>query len=215
MQNLSVFKFEESKEVRTLTDERDGSAWFVLKDVLQAMGRKGARTNEAKSSIKAGLGDGCSKVHPLLTAGGIQETTIINEAALVFLSMRSNSAKSKAAVSSIVAQISDSKAIIRALQDFEVPDDLPDMYVYAIRESESGRVKVGISRNPETRLKQLQTGNSQHLELVAYRKAENRYQDEAATHQLLGDCHVRGEWFSPDALELLTNDNHNNSLMGA
>ena len=35
MSNLSVFQFE-SKDVRTLTDERDGSIWFVLKDVLAA-----------------------------------------------------------------------------------------------------------------------------------------------------------------------------------
>ena len=210
MNEVSIFEFE-SNQVRSLVDECDGSVWFVLRDVLSAMGST-TKTSNAKARIESVLGDACSTTTTIDSLGRTQTATIINEAALVFLSMRSNSEKSKAAVSSIVAQISDSKAIIRALQDFEVPDDLPDMYVYAIRESESGRIKVGISRDPETRLKQLQTGNSQQLELVAYRKAENRYQDEAPTHQLLGGYLVRGEWFSPDAQDLLTNDNRNTSL---
>lgn len=87
------------------------------------------------------------------------------------------------------------ESVIDALKDFDVPEDMPDMYVYAIREDESGRIKLGISRNPEQRLKQLQTGNSQKLSLVAYKKAGNGAADEAALHEANKDLHVRGEWF--------------------
>lgn len=87
------------------------------------------------------------------------------------------------------------ESVIDALKDFDVPEDMPDMYVYAIREDESGRIKLGISRNPEQRLKQLQTGNSQKLSLVAYKKAGNGAVDEAALHEANKDLHVRGEWF--------------------
>ena len=89
MSNLSVFQFE-SNDVRALTDERDGSVWFVLKDVLTAMGRKGSRTNEAKASVDDGLGKGHVKTVPLQTAGGLQEITILNEPATTFIISRSN-----------------------------------------------------------------------------------------------------------------------------
>src|SRR5690554_2389851 len=39
----------------------------------------------------------------------------------------------------------EEKAVIDAINEFEVPDDIPDMYVYAIRETETGRVKLGIN----------------------------------------------------------------------
>ena len=85
---------------------------------------------------------------------------------------------------------------MRALDDFEIPDDIEDMYVYAIRNTVTGNVKLGISRDPEERLKQLQTGNDCALELVATRRADNRFQDEARLHNEHADVHISGEWFS-------------------
>ncbi|MGL4615928.1 MAG: Rha family transcriptional regulator [Shewanella sp.] len=99
----------------------------------------------------------------------------------------------------IMSRIKDMDQVLTAIRDFEVPDDLPDIYVYAIRESETGRIKIGISRNPERRLKQLQIGNSHKLELVAYKKAENRYKDETAAHLDNKEHHIHGEWFNSSA----------------
>ena len=96
-------------------------------------------------------------------------------------------------------KIASLDSLLEALDDFDVPDDLPDMYVYAIREAETGRIKIGISKDPAERLKQLQVGNSQELELVAYKKAENRFSDERAAHLINSDSHIRGEWFEAEA----------------
>ena len=85
--------------------------------------------------------------------------------------------------------------VLKALQDFEVPDDLPGMYVYAIRNTVTGNVKLGISRNPEARLKQLQTGNDCRLELVAMRPAAARFADEKALHNANAHARLSGEWF--------------------
>lgn len=93
----------------------------------------------------------------------------------------------------------DMESVVQALNEFEVPDGMDDMYVYAIKDPESGRIKLGISKDPERRVKQLQTGCSSKLELMAYRKAENRYKDEAECHRLNSDIHVRGEWFESNA----------------
>ena len=93
--------------------------------------------------------------------------------------------------------------LLSALEAFDVPKGMQDMYVYAIREKETGRIKLGISIDPEERLKQLQTGNSQTLELVAYCKANNRFNDERAAHLKAKQYHIRGEWFAEKALEVI------------
>jgi hypothetical protein len=93
------------------------------------------------------------------------------------------------------------KAVLEALQDFETPDDLPEMFVYAIRNTVTGNIKLGISRNPDVRLKQLQTGNDCRLELVAYRPAHNRFSDERALHIENNSNRISGEWFSGDSLK--------------
>ena len=94
---------------------------------------------------------------------------------------------------------SDLQAVLSALDAFEVPEECADMYVYAIRNTTTGNIKLGISRNPEQRLKQLQTGNDCALELVACIKAENRFQDETALHHAHAAAHIRGEWFDQSA----------------
>lgn len=101
---------------------------------------------------------------------------------------------------SIIEKVGTLDEIWKALENFEVPEDIPDMYVYAIREKDTGNIKLGISKNPQERLKQLQTGNSSELELVAYRRAENRYVDEKEQHKINSEFHINGEWFDSRAV---------------
>jgi hypothetical protein len=89
--------------------------------------------------------------------------------------------------------------LILALDAFDVPKECEGMYVYAIRNVTTGNIKLGISRDPEQRIKQLQTGNDCRLELVAFRKAENRFQDETRLHHAHSTAHIRGEWFTGEA----------------
>lgn len=110
------------------------------------------------------------------------------------------------AAAEISKKAAESLELIKALESFEIPDDFPDMYVYAIREVSTGNVKIGISKNPTERLKQLQIGNSSHLELAAYMKADNRYKDETAAHKAICDINIRSEWFDAVAVERLPFD---------
>ncbi len=89
--------------------------------------------------------------------------------------------------------------LLAALEAFDVPEDCNDMCVYAIRNTVTGNIKLGISRDPALRLKQLQTGNDCALELVAYRRAGGGFQDETALHHANAAKHVRGEWFTAAA----------------
>lgn len=85
--NIVPFQFE-TKSIRTIANEQGGS-WFVLRDVLDAMESKTSSTN-ALEAISTGLGEGFSNSYPLQTAGGLQQSTIISEAAVTYLLSRSN-----------------------------------------------------------------------------------------------------------------------------
>ena len=86
--DLTIFQFEHQL-VRTITDEQ-GNPWFVLRDVLEAMGSKTA-ANNAKDSIIKGLGDGYSNDYPILDSLGRQQiASFISEPAVTFLVARSN-----------------------------------------------------------------------------------------------------------------------------
>lgn len=88
MSNIVPFQFE-SQDIRTITNAQ-GEPWFVLRDVLDAMGSKTTTTN-ALESVTTGLGDGYSSGIPIPDAlGRPQTTTIIAESALTYLLSRSD-----------------------------------------------------------------------------------------------------------------------------
>jgi Rha family phage regulatory protein len=92
-------------------------------------------------------------------------------------------------------KVQDAHKLFEALKNFEIPEDLPDMYIYVIQEEVSKAFKIGISKNPQARLKQLQTGNSSKLSLIYTTKAESRFQDELELHKLFEEYKLQGEWF--------------------
>ena len=116
--------------------------------------------------------------------------------ALFLVSIMKNTEKTIALKSMLAEKSADLAVFFESIKDIELPDDLPDMYVYMIKEPSTGNIKIGISQDPERRLRQLQTGNSSKLELVACAKAENRYEDEMNLHRMVENMLVRGEWFA-------------------
>jgi prophage antirepressor-like protein len=202
--NITPFSLDQ-QQIRVITDD-NGDLWFVLRDLLDGMGSSTTTTN-ALESIKQGLGDGFNKVIPLQTARCEQKIIIVAEPAATYLVARSNTERGRKLNRFIHIELLPTakkySELIHALNNFEIPNELPDMYVYAIREKNTGNIKLGISKDPESRLRQLQAANSSELELVAYRKAENRFQDEKNLHQLATDYHIRGEWFTSSALKVM------------
>lgn len=81
------------------------------------------------------------------------------------------------------------------------------MYTYFIIESadndnESDRVKIGFSKNPGQRIKNLQTGNSRKLELMGWIKCEGQF-FERKLHKKYGENHIHGEWFYLEPSDVL------------
>lgn len=67
-------------------------------------------------------------------------------------------------------------------------------YVYLIR-SDEGMYKIGISRNPNKRIAQLQTGNSSPLKLISIFESQNASKIERTLHRRFNYCKVNREWF--------------------
>ena len=103
-------------------------------------------------------------------------------------------------VQKFIESIKDVSALWQAIRNIEFPDGLPEpMYVYAIKNQDTGNIKIGISKDPESRLKHLQVGNDASLVLMQQVSAPHRFQDEKLIHSRNSQLKVRGEWFSSSA----------------
>jgi predicted GIY-YIG superfamily endonuclease len=71
-------------------------------------------------------------------------------------------------------------------------------YVYFILNENDGLVKIGYSKSPLNRLKQLQTSNGNKLKLIYYVLGDKNV--EYAMHLRFKDFKVSGEWFEYDDL---------------
>jgi hypothetical protein len=66
--------------------------------------------------------------------------------------------------------------------------------VYLIRTND-GRYKIGIAKNPNKRVLQLQTGNSEPLELIETYQSERASKIESTLHRYYSYGKMMGEWF--------------------
>ncbi len=68
-------------------------------------------------------------------------------------------------------------------------------YVYLIQSLENGYYKIGVSTQPQKRLKQLQTGNSSTLKLIDAFLSEYAMKIEKSLHNRYSYLKKEGEWF--------------------
>lgn len=65
--------------------------------------------------------------------------------------------------------------------------------LYIIQSDLTGMIKIGRSKDPQKRLKQLQTGNPNKLKLIASFEGEGW--KEKILHERLDSFRLEGEWF--------------------
>lgn len=81
----------------------------------------------------------------------------------------------------------------------------PKGYVYFIKGNVTGNIKIGFSMHPEKRVKQLQTGAGEKLELLC--KIQGSQSKERELHRKFKKQHIHGDWFHPSPeLESLIHD---------
>lgn len=71
-------------------------------------------------------------------------------------------------------------------------------FLYFIQAKGSGRIKIGRSKNPQRRLKTLQTGNASQLKMVA--NLDGLGWREKDLHNTLKKWRLKGEWFEYDCV---------------
>jgi hypothetical protein len=74
-------------------------------------------------------------------------------------------------------------------------------YIYLIQSLEEGYYKIGISKHPKKRLKELQTGNSSKLKLIEVYQSELADKVERILQRRYSHFHMEGEWFNMSVLE--------------
>ena len=67
--------------------------------------------------------------------------------------------------------------------------------IYLILNEETGHIKIGIGKNPEKRVKQLQTGSSAKLTILYQREVEYASKIERNLHEDYKFYRLEGEWF--------------------
>ncbi len=68
-------------------------------------------------------------------------------------------------------------------------------YIYLIQSLEDGYYKIGVSKHPKKRVKQLQTGNSSELKLVESYQSEHAHKIEKTLQRHHSYLKKEGEWF--------------------
>jgi hypothetical protein len=71
-------------------------------------------------------------------------------------------------------------------------------YIYLIQSLENSYYKIGVSKHPKKRIKQLQTGNSSELKLVETYPSEFAHQIEKTLQRRYSYLQKEGEWFDMD-----------------
>jgi len=77
-------------------------------------------------------------------------------------------------------------------------------YIYLIQSLENGYYKVGVSKHPQKRMLELQTGNSSILKLICIYKSKFAHQIERAIQRRYEYLHKEGEWFDLSLQEELS-----------
>lgn len=67
-------------------------------------------------------------------------------------------------------------------------------HIYLLQ-SDNGVYKIGVSKDPQKRLKQLQTGSSEKLEIIKTYESEFYRQIEKGLHNKFNHLRSEGEWF--------------------
>lgn len=77
-------------------------------------------------------------------------------------------------------------------------------HVYLIQSLEDSSYKIGVSKHPKKRLKQLQTGNSAELKLIESYQSEYAYRIEKSLQNRYSYLKKEGEWFEMSIINEVT-----------
>ena len=75
------------------------------------------------------------------------------------------------------------------------------MYIYLIKNTAESYYKIGVAKTPQTRLSQLQTGNSDKLVIIEAYETDYAHKIERILHRNYSHLKKEGEWFNFSIVE--------------
>lgn len=78
----------------------------------------------------------------------------------------------------------------------------PDGYVYIVKLNGFDIYKIGVSANPERRIKDIDSSNPFGIEIICLLYFKNAYEMEECIHDSFRDKALRKEWFKFDKISL-------------
>lgn len=67
--------------------------------------------------------------------------------------------------------------------------------IYLIKSLNEGIYKIGVSKKPSKRLKEVQTGNPAPIDILYLYESDNAYKIETVLHNRYSHFNTHGEWF--------------------
>lgn len=131
----------------------------------------------------------------------VDEYMLTHSQVVLLISLMRNNDRTMEIMKSVL-KTGDIIAAFEALRGFDT-DGIDVKFVYAAIDPR-GRVKIGISNDPEKRVKSLNIGNADELTLIYTKRADlPGYQSEVQIHKECSQYRIRGEWFEKEAVEVL------------
>lgn len=182
--------------------EQDEDYWLTAKTIGNALGYRSPRKSimNLYHAHKDEIEEYASLLE-LSTPGGPQETTIFSERGIYLLLMFSKQPIAKRFRKWLVSFLRCLKnrskeelfLKIRNPSKKETKKVHSNLWIYFIQEKGSGNIKIGVSKSPAKRLKQLQVYNSTSLKLIFTIKGS--YEIEGEIHDKFSKYNIHGEWF--------------------
>ena len=180
MTKIQVFEYQSNK-VRTV--DMDGAPWFVLKDVCEVLGLGNSRM------VSDRLDEDEKGVSKIVTLGGVQNVTIINESGLYNVILRSDKPEAKPFRKWVTSEVLPS---IRKTGSYTMPKLSKEMQALFLLDDRTQKQEARLTALENTMT--VDYGQQQTL-----KKAVGRVVVEALggkTAPAYNDPHVRGKLFS-------------------
>jgi len=143
------------------------------------------------------------KKRKLRSTGGraANEYLLTFEQTLFLISLLRNNRTTVKLMSGVIKG-QDIVSAFKAIKNFDV-DGVNVRYVYAAVDPR-GRVKIGISNDPQRRVTELNSGNADTLQLVYTKRADKPgYQSEVELHKKCETYRIKREWFESGSMEVI------------
>lgn len=204
--SVQLLYWNESMKNLTVTEPTATMTSLELREIINAARQSHGESKVENSHFLKRIEDelegelGAKKVFELPTGGRPMYYYDLTTAQAVQMLTREQGAARKL----VATLVEDHQKLLSAYQEIDVDELEVDRFVYVIKNTLTGAYKVGISKDPEARLKQLQTGNDGELVLIGCK--QGTFRDERLAHLEFAPKQIRSEWFqltSSDVSHLL------------